>query len=92
MENYLKEIVDICGLPFSEVLVDTKIVFIGGKALYVGNYRKVITYGKDQIDLRIKKDVLHIVGENLLIKQLDKNEIVITGKIVGITVGDYAKK
>ncbi len=92
MENYLKEIIEICGLPFSEVLGDTKVIFIGGKALYVGNYRKVIAYGKDQIDLRIKKDVLHVLGDDLMIKQLDKNEIFIAGKITGVMVGDYAKK
>lgn len=92
MENYLKEIVEICGLPFAEVLGDTKFVFIGGKALYVSNYRKVITYGKNEIDLRIKKDVIHILGEDLIIKQLDKTEIIVAGKIGGIMVGDYAKK
>lgn len=92
MENYFKEIVEICGLPFNEVLKDVKIIFIGGKALYVSNYKKIVTYGKESIDLRVKGDIIHISGENMIIKQLDKNEIIISGKICGVMVGDYASK
>lgn len=92
MENYFKEIVEICGLPFNEVLKDVKIILIGGKALYVSNYKKIVTYSKESIDLRVKGDIIHISGENMIIKQLDKNEIIISGKIYGVTVGDYASK
>lgn len=92
MENYFKEIVEICGLPFNEVLKDVKIILIGGKALYVSNYKKIVTYSKESIDLRVKGDIIHISGENMLVKQLDKNEIIISGKICGVMVGDYARK
>lgn len=92
MDNYFKEIIKICGLPFNEVLKDVKVILIGGKVLYVSNYKKIITYSKESIDLRVKGDIVHILGEDLTIKQLDKNEIIIFGKIGGVTVGDYASK
>lgn len=91
MENYIKELADICGLPFGEVTKDTKIIMIGTSMVYVGNYRKLLTYGEEKIDLRVKKDILHIVGENLTIKQMDKGEVVVVGKICGVMVDSYGK-
>ncbi|MBE5738457.1 MAG: hypothetical protein E7354_01840 [Clostridiales bacterium] len=92
MIHYIKEIVELCGLPFNEVLGDIKIIQVGTKVLYVGNYRKIINYGSSKIDLKIKNNVLHIVGENLIIKQINKNEMMISGHISLVAVGDYEKK
>ncbi len=91
MENYIKELADICGLPFGEVTKDTKVIMLGTKMVYVGNYRKLLTYGEEKIDLRIKKDILHISGENMKIAQMDKGEIVVVGKIYGVMVDSYDK-
>lgn len=89
MNNYIKELADICGLPFGEIVKDTKVIAVGMKILYISNYKKIISYSSDKIDLKVKKDVVHILGENLIIKQMDKGEIIISGKINSFSVGDY---
>ncbi len=89
MNNYIKELADICGLPFGEIAKDTKVIALGTKILYISNYKKIISYSTSKIDLKVKKDVIHILGENLIIKQMDKGEMIVFGKINSFSVGDY---
>lgn len=89
MNNYIKELADICGLPFGEIIKDTKVIALGMKVLYISNYKKIISYSTTKIDLKVKKDVIHISGENLIIKQMDKGELIVLGKINSFSVGDY---
>ena len=92
MENYLKEISEIVSLPFNEVIKDTKILQIGSQIIYISNYKKIINYGSNSIDLKLTKSTLHIEGENLMIKQMNKGEIVIVGQIYCTVDGNYVKK
>lgn len=92
MENYLKEISEIVSLPFNEVIKDTKILQIGSRIIYISNYKKIINYGSNSIDLKLIKSTLHVEGENLMIKQMDKGEIVIVGQIYCTVDGNYVKK
>lgn len=89
MNNYIKELADICGLPFGEIIKDTKVIALDMKVLYISNYKKIISYSTTKIDLKVKKDVIHILGENLIIKQMDKGELIVLGKINSFSVGDY---
>ena len=87
MENYISEIVDICKLPFDEVMKDYKVISIGGKALYISNYKKILDYSKDRIALKIPSNTLEIEGEDMCIRQINKGEIVISGKIISFGLG-----
>lgn len=89
MNNYIKELADICGLPFGEIIKDTKVIALGMKVLYISNYKKIISYSTTKIDLKVTKDVIHILGEKLIIKQMDKGELIVLGKINSFSVGDY---
>lgn len=92
MQNYIKEIIDICGLPFNEIMSVHKVLQIGSKIIYVANYKKILNYGDTCIDLKLNKGILRIEGEGLRIKQMDKGEIIINGNIKGVWDGDYGKK
>ncbi len=92
MQNYIKEIINICGLPFDEIMSMHKVLQIGSHIVYIANYKKILSYGDNSIDLKLSKGMLRIEGEELKIKQMDKGEIVICGKIKGVWDGDYDKK
>lgn len=87
MENYISEIVDICKLPFDEVLKDYKVIAISSKALYISNYKKILDYSQERVVLKIPADTLEILGENMCIRQINKGEIVISGKIYSFSLG-----
>lgn len=92
MQNYIKEIMDICGLPFDEVTHLHRVLQVGSQIVYVSNYKKIISYGSQCITLKLSKGIIKIEGDDLIIKQMDKGEIIIYGKISAILDGDYEKK
>ena len=52
-----------------------------GNEIYVYNYENLIFLGESKIILSLKNFNLHIKGQNLFVKQLDKKEILIEGFI-----------
>lgn len=92
MQNYIKEIIGICGLPFNEIIGVHRVLQIGSQIVYVSNYKKIISYGSQCITLKLSKGTIKIEGGDLIIKQMDKGEIIIYGKISAILDGDYEKK
>ena len=63
---------------------DYKMVFIGGDFLCVQGFKSVLKIESDNIVLKTKSSELNIVGENLFIKELGKEEIKICGNILKI--------
>jgi sporulation protein YqfC len=92
MDNYISEIINICKLPFEEVSKDYKVVILGGKSIYVTNYKKIIDYSSNKVVLKIKNNTLEIAGDSLEINQINKGEILISGKIYSCGLGVVGEK
>ena len=58
-----------------------KLIFIGNKNLCIENYKGIIEYSNDIIRINTKSSMLKIIGNNLEIKSITDEEIVIFGKI-----------
>lgn len=84
MINFINEFAKFIDLPFEEVLSDYKYLNVGGKLVCVQNYTKIISYSTEKIVLKVKRSILNIEGENLTIKELEKNNLIVSGKISNI--------
>lgn len=84
MINFLNEIAQIAELPIGEINNTVAISCIGGKAVVVNNYLKILTYSSNHIVLKIKEDELIIEGRDIIIKQLSKKDICLVGNIAGV--------
>ena len=51
----------------------------------VGGVISLMDFAVDKIVVRVKGGLIEISGKNLVIKRFDENEIIITGKINGVT-------
>lgn len=87
MDNYISELVSICKLPYDEILKDYKVIMLGDSAIYICNFKKIIDYSQTKVVLKTKKNSLEICGSNLKINQINKGEIIISGKIFSCEVG-----
>lgn len=87
MFNLINEISDMSGLPINEAVGAYKYVNIGGRTVYVQNYKDVLSFNEEEIILKLKDGELKIIGENLNIKDLNLNSIVISGVISLIEKG-----
>ena len=92
MENYIKEIVGICKLPFDEINKTFKVIQLGTRGIYVCNFKKIIDYTHERVVLKVVNDTLEIGGENLSISKINKGEIVIVGKIHSVGLGNVNEK
>lgn len=92
MDNLINEICQICKLPFNEIYKDYKVVQLSDKAIFVYNYIKIVGYSDEKISLKVKNNILEIVGKDLFISQINKKEIIIKGNILSFGVGiEYGK-
>ncbi len=59
---------------------------LGGKAVYVENFKRINTFSSSEIILKLKQGMIKIFGENLYIKELNKNSLLVWGIIKGVEV------
>ncbi|HOB29234.1 MAG: sporulation protein YqfC [Dethiobacteria bacterium] len=81
-----KEIVaDFFELPY-EVLLDLpRVTLVGNVQLYIENHRGVISYDENQVCLSVNNGEIIIRGEQLQIKNLREEELLLNGVIGGLT-------
>ena len=68
-------------LPKDIILDIPKITMIGDIRMNIENHKGIIEYTNNCIRIKIKDGILKIMGKNLLLKIILKDEIVIIGKI-----------
>ncbi|MBE5735040.1 MAG: hypothetical protein E7361_01130 [Clostridiales bacterium] len=84
MLDYIGEIISSATLPIDDINKVTSFTAIGGKAIVINNYKKILTYSKDRIVLKLSNDELVVEGRELSIRQLSKSDISLSGNIVHI--------
>ena len=55
--------------------------------VYITNYLEVLSFSREEIKLKHKDGIIKVIGEDLVIKKLLKDEILIHGKIKSIEYG-----
>lgn len=63
------------------------LTMIGGRELYVENFKSIVTYDAGMVKLLTKKGMITIHGQALEILFYDEDEIAIKGKITGVVLG-----
>jgi len=92
MDNFIQELSNIVKLPFDEINKDFKIISLSNKSLYISNYIKILDYTPNRVVLKVYKDFLEILGSELCISQINKNEIILKGNILSILFGGKNEK
>lgn len=76
-----KNIAEILELPKDIILDLPKIIMVGNLQIYIENHKGILEYTGDKIRINTKNGVLHIIGKNLVLKNIVTEEIVIVGEI-----------
>ena len=84
MINYVSEMAEELGISINDTKNYITFSSIGGKILVINNYLKIITYSTSKVVLKAKDNVLNIEGENIVIKELNKNSICLVGNIINL--------
>ena len=79
-------VTEMLEMPPEIVLDLPKLVLIGNQELLLQNHRGIIEYNNYQIRVSVSLGQITIKGEMLLLKNLKQDEILIRGKIFGLTL------
>ena len=84
MFSFFSEMVEKSGLPMDTILNGFRIVNLSNKMIYVEGFLKIVTFETNLINLKMKKGMLKINGDNLTIRNLNTNTALVCGEIVGV--------
>ncbi len=59
---------------------------LGGKVVYIENFVRVNTFSQTEIVLKLKKGLIKVSGDGLIIEELNQSSLVIKGVIKGVDV------
>ncbi len=79
MFNFLEEIKE--NLKDSAGLDNFNLINLSGKLLYVEGHLGLVTLSKEIISFKVKKAIVIVEGENLILSELSDNTIKICGAI-----------
>lgn len=80
-DNIKSSLSEILDLPIDIAMDLPKIIILGNKLVTVSNHRGIIEYKDRLIRINSKIGIIKITGENLEIKNILSEEIVIEGEI-----------
>lgn len=84
MGAFLETIAASTGLPFQTVMSSFKIIMLSDKSIYVEGTSKISSYHKEEVNIAVKGGFIIITGEDLKIKEYNKNDVLILGTIKSI--------
>lgn len=84
MGAFLETIAASTGLPFETIMSSFKIIMLSVKSIYVEGTVKISSYSKEEISIKVKGGFVIISGEDLKIKEYNKNDVYISGNIKGL--------
>ncbi len=80
-KNLKKELSAAFEMP-EEIVLDLPLISLRGfEEAVIENYKGIIEYSTEKIRVNTSVGILRLTGENMFIKCLDADNIVITGKI-----------
>lgn len=75
---------DILELP-EEISLDLpKIVLLGNQRLSVENHKGIISYGKNEVKLRVNDGYLVALGNNFVLKGINQTDLFLQGEILNL--------
>ena len=76
-----EKIADYCELPKDVVLGAPILSLVGNRQLQIENFKNIMEYTEEHIQIQCKNYILCILGKRLLISCYTKEELSICGKI-----------
>lgn len=86
MKIIFESIVNALKLPKDVMLNHSQIIIQGKGELIIVNYKSVIEFNDTQIKINAKLGFVEVVGKNLILTELKKDHLRITGVITNVNM------
>lgn len=71
-------------LPAEALAGTIRVMVTGQNRVLIENHRGILAYTEDLLEVSGGKQRLRVRGENLLLRAMDQNELLLTGKVYGL--------
>ena len=71
-------------LPSDISVGSAKLSVYGNSKVLIENHKGILHYGENQIELNARGMTIRILGDELSISAMDKNDMLITGRILSL--------
>lgn len=83
-EKLKQKVSEFLALPKELTLDLSKITITGNRELFIENYKGIIEYEENRIRIKTKEGVVKLEGNNMSIKEITSDDIIIYGVIDSI--------
>ena len=84
MFGFLEEISTLSGLPLDIVNKGFRVINLSNRAVYVEGFTGLIDVERHEIGIKLKKGIIKLNGENLSIKNINLDTLLVVGDIRSI--------
>jgi len=86
MFDFIEEISIKTGLPFDILNNGFRVINFNNRAIYTEGYVSIIEFELTQISIKLKKGILKIFGQDLKIREVNLNSILVVGEISNMEI------
>ena len=84
MFKFFDEIALKTGLPFDILNKGFRLINFSNNAIYVEGFTNIVSFETNEIKIKLKKGIVKITGENLKIKNMNLQTIMVVGSILTV--------
>ena len=86
MFKFFDEIALKTGLPFDILNNGFRLINFSNNAIYVEGFTNIINFETNEVTLKLKKGIVKITGDNLKIKNMNLQTIMVVGNILTVEI------
>ena len=81
MFSFFSEVAEMSGLPFEILTNGFRVINFSNKAVYIENFKSILQFQTTEVGLKMKKGMMKVLGQDLVIRNLNENTVLVVGKI-----------
>ena len=86
--SFDKVIADVCDLELSALLNSYKYTVYGGHTVAIEGHGGLLRYTREAVTVKLSKGTLTVHGSNLVLRNLSKRTLVVTGNRLNVEVSE----
>lgn len=86
MYSFLEEISNMSGLPLNLINDGFRVINLSNRAVYVEGFKSLIDVDSSEIGIKLKKGIIKLNGDNLRIKNMNLQTLLVVGDIRQIEI------
>ena len=83
---FFEEIVNLSGLPLDIFNKGFRVVNLSNRTVFIEGFVNIVSFESTEIIIKLKRGIVKVQGENLKIKNMNLETILIVGSIINLEI------